>query len=349
MRLLVFRFSAMGDVALLVPVIRAVLAKYPQVQIDLVTRPKFTIFFHGIERLSIIAINFDQDYKGVAGLFKLYRHLNQQRYDYLIDQHQNLRTTLLKFYFQLSGIKAVTINKGRSEKKALTRVHNKIHRPLPHTTERYLATFSRIGLSTTLGAPPYIQASQEGEIAAEAFLKANTLLQTKQFWLGIAPFAQHENKVWGLHKIKALLTLLPSDVKVFLFGGGKKECSLIEDIHQQFPQKTIVVAGKLPLAAELALIKKLDKMLTMDSSNMHLAALLGVPTISIWGATHPYAGFSALQQTEENIIQIPLEQLPCRPCSVFGNKPCLRGDKACMEWIEPAQVLAKVIATPNTN
>jgi ADP-heptose:LPS heptosyltransferase len=77
----------------------------------------------------------------------------------------------------------------------------------------------------------------------------------------------------------------------------------------------------------------------MDSSNMHLASLTGIPVVSIWGATHPYAGFLGYGQTEENAIQLNLE---CRPCSIYGQKPCLRGDYACIQNITPQTIVDKV-------
>ncbi|MDE6541614.1 MAG: glycosyl transferase family 1, partial [Muribaculaceae bacterium] len=77
----------------------------------------------------------------------------------------------------------------------------------------------------------------------------------------------------------------------------------------------------------------LDCMLTMDSGNMHLAAIAGTPTLSIWGATHPYCGFAAWRQSDADTIQLPV---PCRPCSVFGNRPCRRRDLMCLDAIRPA-------------
>ena len=93
------------------------------------------------------------------------------------------------------------------------------------------------------------------------------------------------------------------------------------------------------MAEELALMSHLDVMLAMDSGNMHLASLVGTPVVSVWGATHPYAGFMGWGQSEKNAVQI---SLPCRPCSIFGNKPCIRGDYACLRQITPNQIIEKV-------
>jgi ADP-heptose:LPS heptosyltransferase len=94
----------------------------------------------------------------------------------------------------------------------------------------------------------------------------------------------------------------------------------------------------LTFSEELMLISHLDGMISMDSANMHLASIYGVPVVSIWGATHPFLGFYGYGQDPERIVQA---ELFCRPCSVFGNKPCYRGDFACMKMIEPQTIIDK--------
>ena len=125
---------------------------------------------------------------------------------------------------------------------------------------------------------------------------------------------------------------------VFLFGGGEEETRQIADLCAQYPN---VQAAKSQhgLAGELALMGQLDVMLSMDSANMHLASLVGTPVVSIWGGTHPYAGFLGWNQKPDDCVQI---DLPCRPCSVYGNKPCLRSDYACLNGITPEQIIAKL-------
>ena len=93
------------------------------------------------------------------------------------------------------------------------------------------------------------------------------------------------------------------------------------------------------LQEELVLMSHLDVMVSMDSANMHLASLVHVPVVSVWGATHPYAGFMGWNQDDDMTVQV---QLPCRPCSVFGNKACYRGDMACMNRITPEMIINKV-------
>lgn len=84
-------------------------------------------------------------------------------------------------------------------------------------------------------------------------------------------------------------------------------------------------------------------MISMDSSNMHMAALSGTKVISIWGGTDPLTGFGAWQQPDEYSIRIPVEELTCRPCTVYGKGTCRRGDFACMEWLTPEMVFEKLV------
>ena len=100
------------------------------------------------------------------------------------------------------------------------------------------------------------------------------------------------------------------------------------------------------MRGELTFMSTLDIMISMDSANMHLASLVGIPVVSIWGATHPYAGFMGWGQSIDNAIQI---DLPCRPCSIYGNKPCMRGDYACLKNISPEQIVEKVEAVIRLN
>ena len=103
---------------------------------------------------------------------------------------------------------------------------------------------------------------------------------------------------------------------------------------------TVNTMGKLNLERELMLISYLDVMLSMDSANMHLASLMGTRCVSIWGSTHPFAGFLGYGQSENDVVQI--KDLTCRPCSVFGDKECYRGDWACLEEINIQQIINKI-------
>ncbi len=333
----------MGDVALLAPVMQAFTQRYPDVAITLVTRRKFAVFFEQFPNVRVVGADFDGQHKGVNGLFRLFSELRQiAAFDVVVDEHQNLRSGVLKGLFWTVGVPSVTIDKGRMEKSALTRKVNKVRRQLPHTVERYARAFTLAGFALQPTRPFRFPKFTSAEAELTEFLNRQSLIADTP-WLGIAPFAQHLQKMWPFARFAPLLHQLLTNqpLTIFLFGGGADEIAQLDTLRQQFPQ-AILVAGQLSLAAELALISQLNGMLCMDSGNMHLAALSDVPVLSIWGATHPDAGFGPWGQGSEAILQIPTDVLACRPCSVFGNKPCWRGDLACLNDISVEAVAERV-------
>lgn len=341
--LLLLRFSAMGDVALLAPVLDAFTQRYPDVMITLVTRSKFAVFFQQFPNVNVVSVDFDGPYRGAKGLLRLFNELRRlASFDVLVDAHQNLRSSVLKSLFRLVGVPSVTLDKGRAEKKALTRKNGKVRRPLLHTVDRYARTFDRAGFALQPTQAFRFQSLTSGQDELALFLSQHAI-STNAPWLGIAPFAQHAQKMWPFERFSHLLEQLYAGppLTIFLFGGGRQEMAQLERLHYYFPQ-TIVVAGQLSLAAELALMQQLNAMLCMDSGNMHLAALSGVPVVSIWGATHTDAGFGPWGQGGKSVVEVPVDVLTCRPCSVFGNVPCWRGDLACLHDISVETVANRV-------
>lgn len=333
MNCLAFRFSAMGDVALTVPVIRSVLEQNPDVHITLVSNKAFEPFFYDLPRFEFYGVDLD-NYKGIIGLYKLFKELNKyQKWDCVTDLHSVMRTWVLSKFFKWSGIPIFTVDKGREEKKALTQKEKKQFHQLPHTTERYLKAFNKAGISCKLECKNAIHQSSTKIFEFD----------TEKIWIGIAPFSKHRQKEWPLEKVKSLLKILNENnqFEVLLFGGGDKEKQLLEELSATFKNVHSVV-GKFTLEEEISLIKKLTLLISMDSFNMHLASLLNVKVVSIWGATHSFAGFGPVNGNEDYKVEIPVEELSCRPCSVFGSKPCHRGDFACMQRISVEMVEEKV-------
>ena len=152
--------------------------------------------------------------------------------------------------------------------------------------------------------------------------------------------------------MEQVVALLSAEGTVILFGGkGKEEDTMrawAQKYNNVFLAKDPEVAGisgvssspNAGLSYELDLMRRLTVMLSMDSANMHLASLVGTRVVSIWGATHPYAGFLGWQQSPEDCIQL---DMPCRPCSIYGNKPCIYKDHRCMTQIKPETIVKAVI------
>jgi ADP-heptose:LPS heptosyltransferase len=334
-KILVYRFSAMGDVILLLPVIKGVLDSNRDVEIYLLTQPSLFPIFQNIDRLHLIAAELKGKHSGLNGLFKLYRKIRKKiNPSVVIDVHCVLRTYLLDLFFGVCGFRLILFKKGTFRKMKL--IKSKSLRPLHSTVERYSDAFMKAGFNLKLPNPPLFD-EQIDEVSFSTIFK-NSLL------IGIAPFAKHEQKVWGVSKVEKLIGKIHEkfNAHVILFGGGKSELKILNQIEAKYPD-CIVAANHFSFTDEIKLMRKLSVMVSMDSANMHLASIAGVPTVSIWGATHPALGFAPYHQAPENIIQYEGDQLSCRPCSVYGNKKCIFPDGIrCMKLISEDVVFQRI-------
>lgn len=319
-RVLAYRFSAFGDVAMTAVVFRELIEQNPQLEIVLVSRENFRDLFEGIPNFIFKGIDFE-DYKGFFGMKKLARELIQEfKPDAIADLHNVIRAKILSRVFKKKNFQVAVMNKGKEDKEHLTDIWNLDKKPLRHTTERYADVFRELGFQVTL-SHQYRQVSS---------FKSG---------IGFAPFAQHRGKMLPLEKSFQVAKILSEKYKIFFFGGGKSE---VETLNQWVREITNSenVAGKLSLKEELQKISELEIMISMDSANMHLASLVGTRCLSIWGSTHPYAGFLGYGQSEKDVVQV--KDLTCRPCSVFGDKECYRGDWACLEEIDIQKIIDKI-------
>jgi ADP-heptose:LPS heptosyltransferase len=331
---LVIRLSAMGDVAMTVPVVASVLQQHPDLHITLISNPRFEAMFGKLERFTFVGVDTKVKYHGLAGIFRLFRDLRRaNRFDAVADLHDVLRSMVLRTLFRLSGVKVSHINKGRAEKRALVSASHKQLHQLQTSVSRYCEVFGRLGLSVI----PHFTS-----ICSKEHPPVSPLGAKQGQWVGVAPFAQHKGKIYPLDKMEQVVRRLAerSGMRVLLFGGGPKEVAVLEG-WAAASESVTSVAGKYPLRDELAILNQCDVLVSMDSANMHLASLVATPVVSVWGATHPFAGFYGYGQNTENIVQCA--DLDCRPCSIYGNKPCLRGDYACLNGIEPDRIVDKVM------
>lgn len=336
-RILIIRFSAIGDVAMTIPVIHSLATQWPGHQFMVLSRDTLApLFRHMPENVLFRGVDLTGEHGGWAGLSELYRELREERFDAVADLHDVLRSKYLRWRFRLDGVRTAHVDKGRRGKRLLTRPRRKVLRPLPSSFERYADVFRRLGYSVQLSFTSLFRGVR---LESRGILPDMPDKGTGR-WIGIAPFAAHRGKVYPLSLQEEVIRRLSGypGVRIFLFGGGRREREVLEGWVGRFP-RVISVAGRLRMDDEVALMGRLDVMLSMDSANMHLASLAGIPVVSVWGATHPYAGFMGWGQPMDNAIQV---DLPCRPCSVFGNKPCLRKDYACLCSIAPERIVERV-------
>lgn len=328
--ILVLRFSAMGDVAMTVPVLKALTTQHPELKITVVTRAFFKPFFQDLENVTVYSADLKGKHKGILGLYKLSKELKALHFDVVADLHNVLRSKVLKFFFL--GKKVVQLNKGRAEKKAL--VSGQSFQQLKTTHQRYANVFEALGYSVSLSELAFSKPKSLSNNLVE-------YVSNKDFkTVGIAPFAAHESKMYPLAQMETVIEALSKEYNVVLFGGGAKEIELLNQFETNY-NNVKSVAGKLNLEDELVLISNLDLMLAMDSGNAHMAAMLGKKVITIWGVTYPYAGFAPFNQPDDFALTADRTRFPLIPTSIYGNK-FPEGYENAASSISEATIISKI-------
>lgn len=329
---LVIRLSALGDVALMAPLVHDYATSNPDVLFTVAGPPLLQPLFSGMANVEYLGLKKKQSF------IKIYKILNAVGADIVVDLHKVNRVgfalTLLRlrhlfnFHFRLCALR-----KGKFTRWLY--LHHLRTAPRKPQYQRYNEVFQRAGLTTD-------KAKLKIEINGSP-REVSTF--NSPISIGLAPFSQHKGKIWPWENTCQLVQLLvAAGYRVLLFGS-KDEAPQLESLAAQQSKSGVVeecvtsLAGKQTFAEELDIIKNLSLMVSMDSSNMHFASVLGVPVVSIWGATHPDFGFYPQQQDRANAL---VANLPCQPCSAFGQKPCRYGDYRCLAAITPEMVFNRI-------
>lgn len=323
--ILVVRFSALGDVAMTLPVIYSAARAYPGVRFSVVTRPFFArLFINKPDNVSVIGIN-PKDYAGLGGAIRLLKMLNELRPTMVADLHNVLRTWIIDRYFKLKGVKVVMVNKQRSGRSRALKSGSRQERFI----ERYRSVFASLGLDFDLS----FKSLFENRIV--------TIPQPiMQPAVGIAPFARYFNKTYPIEMMRSVVELLSQKgVNVYLFGGRGSEAETLEKWASEI-NGCESVAGRYGIEDELALMSGLKLMVSMDSANQHLASLTGTKVLTLWGSTTPECGFTPYGQDDEAAMVARTE---CQPCTVAGSPTCPHGHFNCMRNLSPEAVANSII------
>ena len=279
--------------------------------------------FDGVENIRYLGVNKKDGTKAI------YRQLRSVDADTIADLHVVNRVGYALTLLQIDRIihlraplPIYRLRKGRLSRWLF--LHHLSNKPRRPQWQRYDDVFEKVG---------------GGQLATGSGQRSITApKKEKPTAIGIAPFAQHRGKIWPLENVERLVQLLEANgchIKLF---GSKAEAPQLEAIASHHPN-TESLAGQHTFAEELDIMRTLDLMVSMDSSNMHFASALGVPVVSIWGATHPDFGFYGHGQPRSLAI---CANLPCQPCSAYGIKPCKYGDYHCLTAITPETVFEKI-------
>lgn len=338
--LLIIRFSALGDVAMTVPVVWSLARQYPSLRVTVLSRPYARPFFENLApNVGFMEADIKGEYHGVKGLNALYRRLAAKRFTAIADFHSILRSDYLRMRFNIERYRVEHIDKHRQERRQLVSGSPKRLRQLPTAFENYADVLKRLGYPIQLDFTSIFPESGGNMRAISGRVGEK---QSFRQWIGVAPFAAHEGKAYPLplmEKAVEEITRRHPSCRIFLFGSKGEESQELDKWEQRHCNCMNVSARLNGIGEELILMSHIDVMITMDSANMHLASLVDTPVVSVWGATHPCAGFLGWRQSPGNAVQA---DLPCRPCSIFGNRPCQRGDYACLNMISHTAIADKV-------
>ena len=337
--LLLIRFSALGDVAMLVPVIRCLYQTYPDLIITFLGRPFTKPLFREFENFNFHPVDFGEKHKGIKGLWRLFKELKNIPFSGIADLHSVLRTHLLSLFFKLTFFKVKKIHKGRREKHLLTRSVNKKFQPLTPTVYRYTDVFRKLGFPVKLD-------SHEFSFKREFPKSILTHFEAKnKKWIGIAPFASFEGKMYPLDQMQQVIASLEKKFQIFLFGAGAVEKERLE-VWERSYENVYSTIGRVSFEDQLDLMPHLDLMISMDSANGHLAANYGISVLTLWGLTHPFCGFSPFNQPATNALLLDRKKYPKIPTSVFGNK-IPKGYEEAFRSLTPLTVIEKTLEIIN--
>lgn len=329
-KLLIIRNSALGDVAMTIPVAYSLAESHPELEICFLTRPFFAkLLINRPANIKVIEADFKGQYKGFWGLMRLLGRLGKEKFTDVADFHDILRSWIIDGYMRLRGARVAKVDKDRKQRINLI-VDKQEQKPY---IQRYVDVLNKLGLEFPLS----FKSLDLSAVAAPG-------IEVKQPAIGVAPFARYDTKAYPAGLMRQVVeTLCKNGCNVYLFGGKGREQEIME--HWA---KTIDgchnTAGRISIEQELLLMSQMRCMITMDSANQHLASLAGTRVISVWGATAPYGGFLAYGQKDSDAVFLGLK---CQPCSVAGSETCARGNKECLNSIKPETIANKALQAAN--
>ncbi len=333
--MLVFRTSALGEVVMCIPVIYSLAEQYPDLNIVVVTDVAFAnLFIECPENITLVVVNWRNYHKGIIGFVRLLRMLSEYSITHVADLHHVFRSKILDCYYRMKKLPVCVIDKVRKERVEPVRKDGKRIGAQKSNFQRYADVFAALGFPIKMSFNSLL-ANDEGFEVRRIF----PIFELPTRFVGIAPFARNETQTYPLEQMEEVVKYLSERrYWVFLFGAGHRESEILENWASKYTN-CVALPGLLKLEQEVALMRQLDVIVTMDSVNMQMASLVDTPVVSIWGSTTPECGFAGWKQTEANVI---CRHLPCQPCSVSGSKECPLQHFSCMNSIQPEAICEKV-------
>ena len=339
---LVMRLSVLGNVAMTIPVLYPVCKANPDTRFIMLTKMWPATMFHDRPaNLKVVDFDVKGNHSGLFGLLKLSAQLYKlYDIDAVADLHNVSGTKIIDAYMMARGAKVARLDREQSKRKALTT--HRSNEPVTPIHQRYRNVFTQLGFE----APDTFTHLYDGRDWPESPIVMDK--KEGQRWIAISPFSSHENKTYPLEKMEQVIAELTKHENywVFLMGGGKAEKIALRQIARKYKNVVSMAEVKHKFIDEYALFAKCDLMLTMESANMHLASLVDLQAMTIWGPTSPACGYLGYNQIVEDDIQLDMD---CRPCSITGDKQCKFKDYRCLKNIDPMDIARRVVEAVEYN
>ncbi|MBI3520360.1 MAG: glycosyltransferase family 9 protein [Bacteroidetes bacterium] len=318
MKILVVRFSSIGDIVLTTPVLRCIKQQLNDIELHFVTKQSFqSVIEHNIY--------IDKLFTMKDSLSEVIPQLRKENYDYVIDLHHNIRTLKLKTAL---GKKSFSFNKLNWEKFLI--VHLKINQlPDKHIVDRYFEAVDPIGVKNDGKGLDYF-IGEKDEIDIQSSLPS---LFHGEYHALVVGGSYYTKQIPG-HKLKDICAR--SSLPVILLGG-KEDAAIAEQVYQLHKNKTINLCGKLTINQSASIIQQAKKVITSDTGLMHIAAAYKKDIISLWGNTIPEFGMGPYLAGKNSQL-LEVNNLSCRPCSKLGYKKCPKGHFKCMNDIDLSNI-----------
>jgi heptosyltransferase-2 len=339
-RILIIRFSSIGDIVLASPLIRALRNRFPSAQIDFVTKAEYAELVRSNHALNV-TFTYDSG-TGFEGLRTLKRRLASEQYDLVIDIHNSLRS---RFIRSLRGVRdIVVVDKRVLERTALVKFKKNFYREVVSVADRYLEPVAPWGVVND-GKGLDLHITDETLFGVNARM-ARLKLHRFEAAFGLCPGARHMTKRWPAERYAetGIRLVKETDGVVLLFGGPEDRVTtsaIAASIGAAVGSERVIdLAGELSIMETAAAFEYVDVVLTNDSGSMHVAAARHRPLVAVFGSTVREFGFFPVH-SEATVLEVP--GLPCRPCSHIGRSACPEGHLRCLTETNVDSVVQSVL------
>lgn len=337
---LVIRFSSIGDIVLSTPLLRVLRSRFPQSQIDYVTRTEYADLVRFNPNLNVTH-GFDVA-AGFAGLRELKKKLRQERYDLVLDLHNSIRSRYLRSMLGVGSI--VVVDKRIKERTLLVKFKKNVYKSMVPVADRYVETVHELGIRTD-GMGPELHIPDEILFGISGKM-GKLRLDRFEHIVGLCPFARHATKEWPAERFIefGMRTAKEPNDALMIFGGTldrERAKGIVRSLSGAVgAERVFDLTGELSLLESAAAMQYCDVIVSNDSGMMHLASAMEKKIVAIFGSTVEEFGF--FPQTENSVV-LERKGLYCRPCSHIGLQHCPEGHFRCMNEISVEDVRNAVV------